>query len=56
MTARTPLEDRRPILMKAVADAIQAEWAKRGEVPFPLYDHEAEALAKAAVETYERWR
>ena len=33
-----------------VAWAINAAWNKCGEVPFPLYQHEAEELARAAIE------
>lgn len=33
-----------------VAWAINAAWNEFGDVPFPLYQHEAEALAKAAIE------
>jgi hypothetical protein len=32
-----------------VTDAIKAAWQSFGEVPFPLYDREAEALARAAI-------
>lgn len=32
-----------------VALAINAAWNEFGDVPFPLYQHEAEALAKAAI-------
>lgn len=33
-----------------VAWAINTAWNEFGDVPFPLYQHEAEALAKAAIE------
>lgn len=37
-----------------VAWAINAAWTSFGEVPFPLYQHEAEKLAVAAIEALER--
>lgn len=36
-------------LVDRVAAAINKAWNKIGEVPFPLYQHEAEDLAKAAI-------
>jgi hypothetical protein len=30
--------------------AVQTAWAAQGEVPFPLYDREAEAIARAVME------
>lgn len=35
--------------LRDVKLAIINEWEKIGEVPFPLYDHEAEQLAAAAI-------
>lgn len=36
-----------------VAWAINAAWNKFGDVPFPLYQHEAEELARAAIGALE---
>lgn len=36
-------------LIERVALAINKKWNEIGEVPFPLYQHEAEELAKAAI-------
>ena len=32
-----------------VAKAIRAAWDKHGDVPFPLYENEARAMAEAAI-------
>jgi hypothetical protein len=45
MTAQKP--DKREI--HRIAIAIKDAWDECGDVPFPLYDHEAEDLAKAAI-------
>lgn len=37
-----------------VAWAINEAWNKCGDVPFPLYQHEAEELAKAAIKAMEK--
>lgn len=39
-----------PDVLKLVAAAIKEAWDKFSDVPFPLYDSEAEALAAAAIE------
>jgi hypothetical protein len=36
-------------LVDRVALAINEAWSIQGDVPFPLYQHEAEELAKAAI-------
>lgn len=38
-------------IRKRVAVAIKKAWEECGEVPFPLYKREADALADAAVNT-----
>lgn len=48
--------EERPILIAAVSDAIKRAWDSHAEVPFPLYGREADALARAAIETYEKWK
>lgn len=35
-------------VVSAVAAAIKKKWEETGDVPFPLYDHEAHALAVSA--------
>lgn len=37
-------------LIDRVALAINGAWNRFGDVPFPLYQHEAEELAKAAID------
>lgn len=37
-----------------VASAIKKAWSRFGDVPFPLYDHEADALAKAAIKAMRK--
>ena len=53
----TDVKDR-PILMSAVSDAIRRAWDKLQiqSVPVHMSGVEADALAKAAVETYEKWK
>lgn len=50
MTATTPKYDR---LLARVKSAVRKAWEECGEVPFPLYDREAEAIARAAIEAME---
>lgn len=38
-----------PKQLTRVAKAIRKAWEENSDVPFPLYDTEAEALAKAAI-------
>lgn len=33
-----------------VREAIMKSWAEQGDVPFPLYQSEAEAIARAVIE------
>jgi hypothetical protein len=40
----------------AVAWAINGKWNECREVPFPLYQQEAEALAEAAIAAVEAYR
>jgi hypothetical protein len=44
--ARESLKQRR---VERVAKAIARAWGNIGDVPFPLYEREAEVLAKAAI-------
>lgn len=37
-------------MVRKVADAVASAWAAHGDVPFPLYDEEAIAIAQAAIE------
>lgn len=43
-------------LVDRVALAINAAWNRAGDVPFPLYQQEAEALAAAAIEAVDTTR
>lgn len=40
--------------LRDVKLAIISEWEKIGEVPFPLYDREAEQLAAAAIAAMQK--
>jgi hypothetical protein len=39
-----------PKILERVKDAVMAVWEAQGDVPFPLYEREAEAIAIAAIE------
>lgn len=47
--AAVPLEEAMSELVERVAKAARAAWEAHGDVPFPLYDFEAEAIARAAL-------
>lgn len=36
-----------------VRDAVKAAWQEQGDVPFPLYDCEAQSIAERAIRAYE---
>lgn len=40
-------------IQNVVKQAVMAAWEAEREVPFPLYDREAEAIAAAAIRAYE---
>ncbi len=41
-------------MVSRVASALMNTWSELGQVPFPLYDHEADGLAKAAIKAVMR--
>lgn len=48
MEQNSPMQTIQEAALDEVAKAIKEAWGKFGEVPFPLYDHEARQLAQAA--------
>lgn len=49
---QSKLRERRQLVAR-VTLAVQAAWSSRGEVPFPLYESEARAIACEAISAYE---